>query len=144
MMRGTIVMKTGDKRNLTILVFIAVLPLSCAAGSEDSSLMEVNFRSLVSRANLEYDTPVNRSEEGMPIGNGRMGSLVWTKPTALKLQINRVDVFPSNCATNSFPERHSDYCGGCGFVDIDFVDYGRGMYSTVSTPGSIFPVTMGW
>ena len=22
--------------------------------------------------------------------------------------------------TNSFPERHTDYCGGCGFVDLDF------------------------
>jgi len=28
----------------------------------------------------------------MPVGNGRMGSLVWTTPTALRFQINRVDV----------------------------------------------------
>jgi len=132
-MRGTIVMKTGGKRHLKILVFIAAVLLSSAAGGEDHSLIEVNFRNLVSRADLEYETPVSRSEEGLPVGNGRMGSLVWTTPTALRLQINRVDVFPANCATNSFPERHSDYCGGCGFVDIDFIEYGEDVFSSERT-----------
>jgi hypothetical protein len=71
-------------------------------------LLDVDHGALVSRADLDYDQPVSRSEEGMPLGNGWMGSLVWTVPTALKLQINRVDVFGSNCATNSFPERNTD------------------------------------
>jgi hypothetical protein len=87
---------------------------------KSGSLVEIDYRSLVSRADLHYNKPVDKSEEGMPVGNGRMGSLVWTTPTSLKFQINRVDVFASNRATNSFPERHSDYCGGCGFVDIEF------------------------
>ena len=34
----------------------------------------------ISRADLIYTQPVARSEEGMPVGNGRMGSLVWTTP----------------------------------------------------------------
>ena len=59
----------------------------------------------------------------MPIGNGRMGTLVWTTPSALRFQINRVDVFAINSGSDSFPQRHTDYCGGCGFVDIDFDDY---------------------
>lgn len=126
-------MKSGSKRYLAILIFIVALLLSSAAGSEDSSLMKVNFGNLISRADLEYNTPVSRSEEGMPVGNGRMGSLVWTTPAALRLQINRVDVFPANCATNSFPERHSDYCGGCGFVDIDFIDYGEDIFNNEGT-----------
>jgi hypothetical protein len=78
---------------------------------------------LVLRADLHYDKPVGRSEEGMPLGNGRMGSLVGTVPTALKLQINRVDVFATDGTSNTFPERHTDYCGGCGFVDFEFRDY---------------------
>ena len=41
-----------------------------------SNLLQVDYRELVSRADLTYDTPVARSEEGMPVGNGRMGSLV--------------------------------------------------------------------
>ena len=91
--------------------------------------MDVDYRSLVSRADLDYNEPVSRSEEGMPIGNGRMGSLVWTTPTALKFQINRVDVFAQNCETNSFPVRDSDYGSGCGYVDIDFVDFGQDVFT---------------
>jgi hypothetical protein len=110
-----------------VIVFSAFLPLVRAGVVK--SVLDVNYKALVSRADLTYDRPVERSEEGMPVGNGRMGGLVWTTPTALRLQINRMDVFASNGATNSFPERHSDYCGGCGFVDVDFIDYGDDVFS---------------
>jgi len=122
-------MNSRGKRRLANLVLITALLLSASAESNDDSLIKVNFRNLISRADLKYNTPVSRSEEGMPVGNGRMGSLVWTTPTALRLQINRVDIFASNCTTNSFPERHSDYCGGCGFVDVDFVDFGHDVFN---------------
>ena len=85
------------------------------------SLPEINYQELVSRASLTYDKPVNRSEEGMPLGNGSMGSLVWTTPSAIRLQLNRVDVFGNNSASNNFYERHTDYCSGVGFVDVDFL-----------------------
>jgi hypothetical protein len=48
-----------------------------------------------------------------------MGTLLWTAPTALKTQINRVDVFGNNKDSDSFPLRYTDYCGGSGIVDID-------------------------
>ena len=54
------------------------------------------------------------------MGNGRMGSLVWTTGSSIRMQINRVDVYANDSSTNSFFERHNDYCGGCGYVDIDF------------------------
>jgi hypothetical protein len=79
-----------------------------------------DLRRLISDADLVYTKPVPRSEEGTPVGNGRMGSLVWTTPESLRMQINRVDVYANDSYTNSFFERHNDYCGGCGFVDIDF------------------------
>jgi hypothetical protein len=63
------------------------------------------LRALVSQGDLVYEKPVSRSEEGIPIGNGRMGTLVWTAPTSLRFQINRVDVYANNSATNSFIER---------------------------------------
>lgn len=94
-----------------------------------STLLDVDFRKLVSRADLDYDEPVERSEAGQPVGNGRMGSLVWTVPTALKFQINRVDVSAENCETHSFPERHTDYGSGCGYVDIDFCDVGDDVFT---------------
>ena len=61
-----------------------------------------SVRAVVSRADLIYNSPVARSEEGIPIGNGRMGTLVWTTPSALKFQINRVDIQPINKDTRSF------------------------------------------
>lgn len=82
----------------------------------------VDHAKLVSRADLGYDRPASRSEEGMPVGNGRMGSLVWTTPSTLKLQINRVDVFGADSTTTSFPRADTDYASGCGYVDVDLVD----------------------
>ena len=91
-----------------------------ATSKSPLGLTEVDFRKLISRSDLIYTKPVPRSEEGMPVGNGRMGSLVWTTPAQLRLQINRADVYANNCATNSFFERHNDYCGGCAYLDIEF------------------------
>jgi len=91
-----------------------------AAESGMPRIEDVDYRALISRADLRWDKPVERSEEGMPIGNGRMGTLVWTTPDRLRFEINRVDVYANNSYTNSFYERHNDYCGGCGFVDIAF------------------------
>jgi hypothetical protein len=92
-------------------------------------ILSVDYRAVVSRADIEYDTPATRSEEGLPIGNGRMGSLIWTTPDALRFQINRVDVFADNCETRSFPRANTDYAGGCGYVDLCFVDFGEEVFS---------------
>src|SRR5437762_10775335 len=86
----------------------------------DADVQRPDIQRAVSRADLDYTTPARRSDEGMPIGNGRMGSLAWTTPSAVHFQINRADVFAEDCTTTSFPRTHSDYASGCGFVDIDF------------------------
>jgi hypothetical protein len=98
--------------------FLAATGALAAAGQ--GSRNEIDLSSLISAADLIYNKPVPRSEEGMPVGNGRMGTLVWTTPVSLRMQVNRADVYANNSYTNSFFERHNDYCGGCGFVDIDF------------------------
>jgi hypothetical protein len=70
------------------------------------SLLRVDYKALVSRADLHYDEPASRSEEGLPVGSGRMGSLVWTTPTQLSAdQSRRVQ----STADRQFPVRHSDY-----------------------------------
>src|ERR1700743_3866239 len=96
---------------LMALAFLAILiPTSARA-----ALLEADYSSLFGHSDLNYSNAVDRSESGLPIGNGRMGTLVWTTPSALPFQINRVDVFGNGSATESFPQRHTDYCGGCGF-----------------------------
>ncbi|MWV42810.1 glycoside hydrolase [Paenibacillus sp. HJL G12] len=89
---------------------------------------KIDYAELVSRADLHYEHTVKRSEGGLPLGNGKMGSLLWTSPSALKFQVNRVDVYANDCNTNSFNQRHSDYAYASGFVDIDFVDYGEDVF----------------
>jgi hypothetical protein len=91
--------------------------------------MTVNDRPLVSRGDLDYTYPATRSEEGMPVGNGRMGSLVWTTPTALHFQINRCDVFAENSYTVSFPQADSDYAAGCGLLDINLTSAGDDVFA---------------
>jgi len=103
--------------------------LLSAGASQAAGLLTVDYRKLVSRADLTYDTSVSRSEEGMPVGNGRMGSLVWTTPSSLKFQINRVDVFGADSNTVSFPQADSDYASGCGYVDINLVDAGEDVFA---------------
>ncbi len=109
--------------------WLALVLLLSAVASHASGLLTVDYRKLVSRADPTYDTPASRSEEGMPVGNGRMGSLVWTTPSALKFQINRVDVFGADSNTVSFPQADSDYASGCGYVDINLVDAGEDVFT---------------
>src|SRR5439155_27207194 len=99
------------------------------------------FRKLVSRADLDYDRPAVRSEEGMPVGNGRMGSLVWTTPASLRFQINRVDVFANDASSSSFPRADSDYASGCGYVDIRLADAGDDVFpdGTAAKPTGKIP-----
>ncbi|WP_051620707.1 glycosyl hydrolase family 95 catalytic domain-containing protein [Paenibacillus sp. UNC451MF] len=88
----------------------------------------MDYRELVSHGDLHYNHTVKRSEGGLPIGNGKMGSLLWTSPSAVKFQVNRVDVYANDRSTNSFNQRHTDYGYACGFVDIDLVDYGEDVF----------------
>jgi len=110
-------------------VVLSVALLAAWTPTAAGSQLTVDYASLVSRADINLDTPVNRSEAGLPIGNGRMGSLVWTTPTALKFQINRQDVFASNSSGLSFWHADSDYASGCGYVDINVVDFGDDVFA---------------
>src|SRR3954471_21234956 len=107
------------KHVMLICVVALLIVARPAAGAE-----KIDLQALVSRADLDYDKPASRSEEGQPIGNGRMGSLVWTTASALHFQINRVDVFGQDSSTTSFPKQDSDYASGCGYVDVNVASAG--------------------
>jgi hypothetical protein len=98
--------------------------VSAGADSLSSQMISVGYRNLASRADITYISPAKRSEEGLPIGNGRTGSLVWTSPSAIRFQINRVDVFACDASSVSFPQADSDYGSSCGYVDIHVADAG--------------------
>jgi hypothetical protein len=95
----------------------------CSLLHAQTKPIPVDYGVMAASADLTYDTPASRSEEGMPVGNGVMGSLIWTNPSTLSFQINRVDVFANDANSNNFYEPHTDYCGGIAFVDIEFPGY---------------------
>ncbi|MBN2292027.1 MAG: hypothetical protein JXM70_06350 [Pirellulales bacterium] len=85
----------------------------------NSSLISVDYRELVSRSDLIYKAPVKEAVEGHAVGNGRMGSMVWTTPAALHMQINRNDVFAVNKDHIGSQTDSVDYCSGCGLVTVE-------------------------
>jgi hypothetical protein len=102
----------------TVLLFSVWATMTGYA--EDSSCIEVDYRALVSQSDLIYQSPVGRPVEGQPIGNGRMGTLVWTTPSAICLQINRNDVFAANKNHAGRFMGPVDQCwGACAQIAID-------------------------
>ena len=79
----------------------------------------VDYRALVSRADLIYQSPAAEPLEGQPVGNGVMGTLVWTTPSAIHLQINRNDVYAANKNHDGERGGPTDYCGGCAQITVD-------------------------
>ena len=49
-------------------------------------MFDVDYRALISRADLIYLQPVEHPVQGHPIGNGRTGTMVWTTPGAIHFQ----------------------------------------------------------
>ena len=98
-----------------------------------ASYHKVDYREIISKSDLHYKGPTERRESGLPLGNGRMGSLLWSTNTSIRFQINRDDVHANGCATNSFPEIDTDYATGCGFVDIDLADFGEDVFTESET-----------
>jgi hypothetical protein len=114
----------------TRLALICVVLLGGArAEVHAGDRFEADRARLAARADLDYATPVAHSEEGTPIGNGRTGTLVWTTPTALHFQVNRVDLFCMGNNSRSFPFGHNAYSSGCGYVDLSLEDYGDGIFT---------------
>ena len=93
-------------------------------------LVTIDYRNVVSAADIYYTGLTPKPYHGMPIGTGEMGSLVWNSGTcALKCKINRTDVFGCNSAVTAvsgdIPNDEdvtkvvSDFGYGCGFVTLD-------------------------
>ena len=107
----------------------ALVLLASAAPALAGLPPPAEIRATVAHADLNYTEPASRSEEGQPIGNGRTGSLVWTTPSSLRLQINRVDVFGADSGTVSFPEADSDYAAGCAYLDVNVASGGDDVFA---------------
>lgn len=88
-----------------------------------------HIKEFVSRADLHYEGIDRVPEAGIPIGNGRMATLVWMTPSELHMQINRADVFANDATSRSFSVVDSDYTSSCGLIDINFGGKMSGIFS---------------
>ncbi len=79
----------------------------------------VDYRALVSRADLVYHSPAEVSIDGTPIGNGMMGTTVWTTPGSVRFHLNRRDLFSSDRNHAGSHRSPVDYRGGCARIEID-------------------------
>src|SRR3989337_437057 len=106
-----------QQRWLWAIVYATASP---TFGSEPPSLLKVDYRWLVSAADLVYRAPAPRSLEGLPVGKRVMGTMVWTSPSGIRFQINRNDVFAVNKQHAAGAQFGStDYCGTCAQVTVD-------------------------
>lgn len=116
------------KTNLTVLGLFC-LAVGTAVAQTSGSLLQFDYPSLVAHADLDFNTPAPSRHDGLPIGNGRVGTLVWTTPAALHYQINHADLFCNGNNTQASPKGHTDYSAGCGYVDINLVDFGNDVFA---------------
>jgi hypothetical protein len=89
-------MNTPETTRRGFLGLAATATGATALAAQAERAGDPELRALISQADLHYLKSAARSEEGIPIGNGRMGTLVWTTPQSLRFQINRVDVYANN------------------------------------------------
>lgn len=100
-------------------VLVVVLLLAPPATQDGAGA--VYPQEFVSPSDLLYDRPAETPAAGQPVGNGRMGTMVWTSPDAIHLQINRVDVFAVNRDHQGQPGQRgsaTDYCGDIASVVV--------------------------
>ena len=82
-------------------------------------MLNIDYRTLISSADLIYHSPVEKAVEGQPIGNGEMGTFVWTTQNVIHFQLNRCDVFAVNKNHAGRQAGPTDYCGGCASLTLD-------------------------
>jgi hypothetical protein len=105
---------------LRVLVALAAALALAQPAAAGAPLLTIDDERYVSRFDLRYDRLMDEPRKGLPIGNGRMGSLVHATPSALEYPINRVDVFQSGAASNRAVDDPTDRCCNTGDVTLDF------------------------
>jgi hypothetical protein len=116
------------EKNITLFLAVTfITPLLILApgstivnGVLQAPVINMNYLSLVSSGDVHHKGIITTSRQGMPVGTGTMGSLVWSNNDhSINFQINRVDVFGWNSSATGSLNGHNDYGYGCGFVNVD-------------------------
>ena len=116
-------MKGHQQKSVYLPMLIFLLWSVIAAPALAVGLVDVDYRALVSRSDLVYLRPATQRGHGHPIGNGVMGTQVWTTDDSLEFQINRTDLFATNNEHSGKygdwrDENGTDICGACARISV--------------------------
>lgn len=95
---------------------------SVAGDLQGSSMIILDYARYLAPIDLHFTKPT-RPIEGIPLGNGRMGTLAWIDGSGSRLEFNfgRPDVFYRGSATATFSNTsHTDGNSKVGHVEIGF------------------------
>src|SRR5919198_2611663 len=56
-------------------------------------LASVDYPAFLSRHDVVYLAPAPDGIDGLPVGNGDLGAMIWTPPDQLRLALNKVDLW---------------------------------------------------
>jgi len=62
---------------------------------------QISFAQNLSKYNLSFDKLASRWDEGIPLGNGMLGALIWGKGDKLRLSLDRADLWDER---NALPD----------------------------------------
>ena len=84
------------------LAAIAALA-ALATASHANTQLDPQIAAFLERSNPVYEKPLDRSFQGLPIGNGSLGTMVWTPldEGGVVFQLNRVDSWAADNLTGS-------------------------------------------
>lgn len=105
-----------------LIASLFIMATGCAMvnGVLSTPIISMNYQQFVSSGDVHHTGIITTSRNGMPIGTGSMGSLVWSNNDhSLNFQINRVDVFGWNSAATGSLDGHNDNGYSCGFLIVD-------------------------
>jgi len=112
----------GQYAAIALLLECQGTPGEAAESQAGSSMTTTDFARYLVPIDLHFTKPT-KPMEGVPLGNGKMGTLVWIDGSGSKLQFNfgRPDVFYVGSATSTWSNKgHTDGNSKVGHVDIGF------------------------
>ncbi|MBS2212663.1 hypothetical protein KEM09_14690 [Carboxylicivirga mesophila] len=77
---------------LSFLV-VSLLISTIACTQETDLIFKVDSKTYLDKHDIVYKTPAYEGFEGLPIGNGDLGGMVWSSKNGLEIQINKNDLF---------------------------------------------------
>ena len=141
-MRSALLLVPSLRTTLSFAALLCSAPLiaqSPATTAWQDGIFHINTGAVVSRSDIILGRPNMDASEAMPLGNGRLGIVVWSAD-GFTAQLNRADTLPHRLSPGQVVipglaklTAASDYAGRLDLYNGAFIERGGGMSATVYT-----------